>query len=257
MAAKPRRPLPAAEEGLCSIRVAALEKKIAEMLDRQQSQQHYTGPSLHEEAPGWDLAHRIVEATVGDAERIYVAPKGDPLLERTLEAVVRRIPDVVSAREEDLARSSQAQIDALLTLLLPADPVANARKAIEFDNAKLRASFLRDIPCYTSRELAELAGHKAANASATGARWKQQGRIFSVPREGTELYPAFQFQDGQPRPAVARVLATLPKTMTPWQTAFWFVAENGWLAGARPYDRLDDPDGLVAAAEHENETFAT
>ena len=30
----------------------------------------------------------------------------------------------------------------------------------------------------------------------------------------------------------------IAKHLTPWQIAFWFVAENGWLDGARPIDAM-------------------
>jgi hypothetical protein len=74
-----------------------------------------------------------------------------------------------------------------------------------------------------------------------------------VPSRGSELYPAFQFREGQPHPAVAKILRELPKQMSPWQIAFWFVSSNGWLRGATPADRLDDEEAVVKAAHRESE----
>jgi hypothetical protein len=128
-----------------------------------------------------------------------------------------------------------------------------ARRAIETDNARERARFLSDTACLTSKEIAQNAGHQAANASVTGSRWKQQGRIFSVPSRGSELYPAFQFREGQPHPSVAKILRELPKQMSPWQVAFWFTSSNGWLRGAAPADRLDDEEAVVKAARRASE----
>jgi hypothetical protein len=128
-----------------------------------------------------------------------------------------------------------------------------ARRAIETDNARERARFLSEVACLTSKEVAQNAGHQAANAGVTGSRWEQQGRIFSVPSRGSELYPAFQFRDGQPHPAVAKILRELPKQMSPWQIAFWFTSSNSWLRGVAPADRLDDEDAVVKAAHRESE----
>jgi hypothetical protein len=48
-------------------------------------------------------------------------------------------------------------------------------------------------------------------------------------------------------------LVELPKHKSPWQVAFWFVSNNGWLNGATPAQRLADGDAVVAAARHEAE----
>src|SRR6202030_2792111 len=133
-------------------------------------------------------------------------------------------------------------IDTLVGLYLPDDPVAEARRAIETDNARQRARFLSEVACLTSKEIAQNAGHQAANASVTASRWKQQGRIFSVPSRGSELYPAFQLREGQPHPTVAKILRELPEQMTSWQIAFWFTSSNSWLRGAAPADHLDDEE---------------
>ena len=64
---------------------------------------------------------------------------------------------------------------------------------------------------------------------------------------------AFQFRDGEPHPAIARILAALPVTLTPWQIAFWFVSANGWLDDETPKDRLDEVEAVIEAARHEGE----
>jgi hypothetical protein len=136
----------------------------------------------------------------------------------------------------------------------PINPEAGneARRAIEIDNARERARFLSDVVCLSGNEIAQSAG-QAADASLTASRWKQQGRIFSVPSRGSELYPAFQFREGQPHPMVAKILRELPKQMSPWQIAFWFISSNSWLRGAAPADRLDDDEAVVKAAHRESE----
>jgi hypothetical protein len=174
----------------------------------------------------------------------------DPLVERTALKIIHRTREMVHARRRELTESN---IDTLIDLYLTDDPIAETRTAIEADNARERAQFLRDVRCLTSKQVAENAGHQAANTSVTGSRWKQQGRAFSVPWKGNELYPAFQFRDGQPHPNVAKVLHELPARLSPWQIAFWFTSSNGWLNGAMPAERLDDETAIVAAARRESE----
>jgi hypothetical protein len=185
----------------------------------------------------------------GSLAHVVVVPKDDPL-GSTVSRVVERVPEIARIRRQEL---TEKNIDALVELYLADDPIAEARRVIETDNARERARFLSEVACLTSKEIAQNAGHQAANASVTASRWKQQGRIFSVPSRGSELYPAFQFREGQPHPAVAKILRELPKQMSPWQIAFWFTSSNGWLRGAAPADRLDDEEAVVKAAHRESE----
>jgi hypothetical protein len=185
----------------------------------------------------------------GAVAHVVLVPKDDPL-GSTVSRVVERVPEIARLRRQEL---TEKNIDALVELYLADDPISEARRVIETDNARERARFLSDIACLTSKEIAQNAGHQAANASVTASRWKQQGRIFSVPSRGSELYPAFQFREGQPHPAVAKILRELPKPMSPWQVAFWFTSSNGWLRDAMPSDRLDDEEAVVTAARRESE----
>lgn len=185
----------------------------------------------------------------GSQAHVVVVPKDDPL-GSTVSRVVERVPEIARIRRQEL---TEKNIDALVEMYLADDPVAEARRAIETDNARERARFLSEVACLTSREIAQNAGHQAANASVTGSRWKQQGRIFSVPSRGSELYPAFQFREGLPHPTVAKILRELPKKMSPWQIAFWFTSSNGWLRGATPADRLDAEEAVVKAAHRASE----
>jgi nucleoid DNA-binding protein len=185
----------------------------------------------------------------GSKAHIVVVPTDDSL-GRTVSRIVERVPEIFRIRRQEL---TERNIDALVELYLNDDSISEARIAIETDNARERARFLTEVACLTSRQVAENAGHQAANASVTGSRWKQQGKIFSVPSKGSELFPAFQFRDGQPHPTVAKILCELPKQMSPWQIAFWFTSSNSWLKGATPADRLNDEAQVVTAARRENE----
>lgn len=176
----------------------------------------------------------------------------EPLVEAAVAAVIERVPEIVHARQEAL---SQETIDLLVDAYLKSAPTAPARHQIEMDNARERARFVEEFPCYTSREVAELAGHEAANASATATRWKKARRIVGLPWKGSDLYPAFQFREGRPRPIVGRLIETLPERLSPWQIVFWLTSSNSWLGGATPLDRLDDEAALIAAATRESEAL--
>jgi hypothetical protein len=202
-----------------------------------------------------DLAQSVREAVAAafgpDAEIVLVSG-ADPMVGRTLRQVAERVPEVVRARRDAM---TEKNIDALVDLFLTEDPIAEARHAIEADNARERARFVTEVACLTSKQVAENAGHRASNPSVTGSRWKSQGKVFSVPWKGGDLFPAFQFRDGQPHPNVGKVLRVLPEGLSPWQVAFWFTSSNGWLRGATPAERLDDEAALVAAAERESEAI--
>jgi hypothetical protein len=206
----------------------------------------------HSESGNVFTVHAVVEAGGSGSWRTILS-SGDPLVEAATAAVLERVPEIVHARQEKI---SQENIDLLVDAYLKGAPTAPARHQIEMDNARERARFVEDFACYTSRELAALAGHEAANASATATRWKKARRIVGLPWRGSDLYPAFQFSEGRPRPAIGRVIAALPAEMSSWQIAFWLTSNNGWLGGATPLERLEgDVDAVVVAAGREGEAF--
>ena len=179
---------------------------------------------------------------------IRIDPGQEPL-ERAYRDLAERLPDLMKAQQGRLA---DRQITALLDAFAPAS-LDEAHRVLVMDNVVARQGFLRDFPCLTSKEVAVHSGHTAKNLSMAASRWRQAGKIFSIPARGEDLFPAFQFQDGQPHRTVALALAELPKRKSPWQVAFWFVSNNGWLDGAAPMDRLDDTEAVVTAARREAE----
>jgi hypothetical protein len=162
-----------------------------------------------------------------------------------LETIVR-----VSATLDESRLESA--ISKLAEVLLP-DERVDARGVLASDNLELRDRFIAQVPQLTSTEIGTQAGLKAKNPYATAARWKKAGDIFSVQHRGKEFFPAFQFREGRPHPAVKRILAALLSRLSPWQRAFWFVSTNGWLGDKAPADVLDDAQAVVAAAEREGE----
>ena len=77
--------------------------------------------------------------------------------------------------------------------------------------------------------------------------WKQAGRVFSVVHDGVELFPDYQFINGdgqlQPRPAIRLILEALGSADDPWFIAAWFRGSNSWLVeGDGEHARIISPD---------------
>jgi hypothetical protein len=209
-----------------------------------------------EDAPGKAAAsskriRAIVRKAVRDVfDGVAQSGKPDPAAVRLLEPICA----VVARKRAEL---SERNMELLVEAMLPAnDPMSAVRSKIEVDNARVRARFAQEVACFTSAELADLAGHGARNRSATGSRWKAERKAFSVQLGGRELFPAFQFRDGKPDPAVAQVLDALPTGMSQWQVAFWFVSSNPWLDGGVPSENLAKVDSVVEAARRLGEEAA-
>lgn len=119
---------------------------------------------------------------------------------------------------------------------------------LALDNFALRQEYLDETPLLTAKQIHGRSGVRSSNPSEPASRWKKEGRTFALRIQGRDLYPAFQFQDGAPRPVIKEVLAALPRGMTSWQKAFWFASGNGWLDGDEPQQRLDHGEQVVDAA---------
>ena len=115
---------------------------------------------------------------------------------------------------------------------------ADIDREIARKNAELRAKYLRTTELYT-----------AEGIQGPSAKWKREGRVFAVQRDGEDLFPAFQFADGQPLPIIKEILDALPEDMSPWETAFWFESGNGWLGGKIPQECLKNESEVIYAAE--------
>ena len=117
------------------------------------------------------------------------------------------------------------------------------------DNAVLRAEYPKSTKSLLAEEVHEMSQHTTHNKSEPASRWMREGRIFTARHKNLDRYPAFQFRDGLPHPAIARVLDALPNDMSPWETALWFVSPNGWLGNAAPKDTLNDEKAILLAAK--------
>jgi predicted component of type VI protein secretion system len=94
--------------------------------------------------------------------------------------------------------------------------------------------------------------------------WKRRGKIFGVPIDDREFFPAWQFGvDLKPLPVVAQVLKALGPIADPWKIAAWFHFANPRLAkrvgtkmvNRAPKNCLDDRKRLIEAARQRHTSF--
>ncbi len=158
--------------------------------------------------------------------------------------VLTRLEPMVAMHRRHL---SDHNIEIMVESILSDLPREEIHARLEMDNASLRADYLRDTPVLAGPEVRIASGLNPRNPSEPASRWKRERRIFAVRYGGRDLFPAFQFEDGQPHPVIKRILAEV-SAATPWQIALWFASGNGWLGGAEPQKSLDDTDKILDAA---------
>ncbi len=164
-----------------------------------------------------------------------------------LSDVVQHLNKLGAAWAESTWRpDSGKDLAQILTRLLT--PRGDVDTDLALDNFVLRQEYLDETPLLTARQIHERSGARSGNPSEPASRWKKEGKTFAVRLDRRDLYPAFQFEDGMPRPVIKKVLAALPAGMTPWQKALWFASGNGWLDGDEPQQRLDDDEQVLEAA---------
>ena len=164
-----------------------------------------------------------------------------------VSGLVGRFVKLTAERDVTLWRShSGSDLDRVLGWLTTLEPGVEADLAV--DNLALRLAYVDETPTLTAEQIHQMSGRRSRNKSEPASRWKKEGKTFAVRLAGRFLYPAFQFEHGEPRHVVRAVLAALPAEMTSWQKAFWFASGSGWLDGDEPQRRLDDGERVVEAA---------
>ncbi len=121
-------------------------------------------------------------------------------------------------------------------------------------NAEARLDLLNDYGAFTGATLADANGSTASNRAALASRWRKEGRIFGVSYNDKTYFPSFQFDErARPLDVIARVMSSFrTQPIGDWEIALWFTTANESISGRRPVDLLiEDPDAVVAAAEHE------
>lgn len=169
---------------------------------------------------------------------------------RLVDKTMRALSRIASQKRRSI---TEQNIEILIEMLLQGENRAQVDEDLILDNANLRASYLTATPTLTAAKVRSLSGLSPKNKSEPASRWKREGRIFAVRHASTDLFPEFQFCDGEPLPVIKKILEALPDHLTPWQKALWFASGNGWLDGKAPQDCLGTPEIVLEAANRMNE----
>jgi len=113
----------------------------------------------------------------------------------------------------------------------------------------MRSTYLAEVKLLTASQVHEQSGLGSRNKSEQASRWKRDSKIFAVRKGVTYLYQAFQYENGQTRRIIGKILADINDKFTPWQIAFWFESGNGWLNGEEPQNCLDRVEDMIMAAK--------
>ena len=190
---------------------------------------------------------KAAERPQGELQRwilIGAGSRREAALIRKTATMARRI---VGQRRKEI---TERNIEALVDLYLEGEERADVDRELEQDNAEMRARYLLEVPTYTAADIHELMhGSQLSNPSEPASRWRREKRVFAVRDGRAQLFPRFQFADGNPLPVIKGVLKRLPDDMTPWQIAFWFRSGNGWLGGKSPEEALGDEDRVLYTAD--------
>lgn len=202
-----------------------------------------------------DLVHRGEEIeALGKGTAQASSPQHPPGADNALVEEGRLI--LACAQLIDSVAQQRRNTERLIQAMLPEGPLPTPPSVLQARrNAAAREALIAEFGLLSSADVAARAGSRAKNKASLANRWKQEGKIFSVPQQGVSFFPAFQFdEEGQPWPAVASVLATVGRQSEGWELALWFLASNGWLDGRRPVDLLkSEPQGVADTAKREAE----
>jgi len=115
-----------------------------------------------------------------------------------------------------------------------------------------REELFKRYPTYLVNEIPDACGNGLPTMFIRS--WILERSCFAYRHDGRFRFPTFQFANGVPKAAIARVIALL-SPMDGWGVMYWFAAANAWLdEGALPMSVLDtDPEAVLVAASHAND----
>jgi hypothetical protein len=145
------------------------------------------------------------------------------------------------------------QVQALRIVLhvgIEDEPLSkNLSEELERGSRAWREHFISRYKGLSASQVADEAGNSAKNRSAMASRWTSERKIFGVRFQNQTLYPAFQFKDGEPIPAIAQIVKEMPPSFTGWDLAFFLTSPNSYLDGKLPLELLkSEPERVVSLA---------
>ena len=201
---------------------------------------------------------------------LHVVLKRAPAEQRALETQRAALESTVSALAE-LAADGILRHRALLEQQMVEALLQGVHLSpLDQRRARMTAEAMRDIFAGTEWLSAEQVGEQTAvgdlavhgqettperltaaqrrAAAARVNRWKHEGKLFALVREGRDWYPRYQFDVlFRPLPVMPEILADF-KDVAAIQVASWMESPNTYLAGKRPREAIEHaPQDVVAA----------
>lgn len=196
---------------------------------------------------GPTLKKRVVAEGLYEIDILFSAVDSDHL--SSVEGIFQQLKHRLlghfeSATESQLGRSGQSSPQGSISLGSP----SGTDRGDVGELIGLRKRLRETVPMVDSEQWGKWRG-VTTNPSATLAKYREQGRLFSV-REGRNyLYPRFQFdRDAAPLDAVANVLEVVPEDARGWPLLSWFEAPSTLLGGRKPTEILTKEPAAVRAA---------
>jgi poly(hydroxyalkanoate) granule-associated protein len=203
-----------------------------------------------------ELVKRGEEIEARGAESAAQSPALSSLENQSAEREIAEVSRLVLACAQmiDGLVRQKRDTERLIEAMLPESPVPTPPAVLQARrNAAAREELISEFGLLSSSDIAAQAGSRAKNKASLANRWKQEGKLLSVPHQGSTYYPAFQLDaEGKPYPAVAGVLKAFGTKLSDWGLALWFTGRYGWLGDRRPVDLLaTEPGRVVEAAQRE------
>lgn len=179
---------------------------------------------------------------------VFRVELNQPGLEQEREAVESLLPELaVTALELRSSRREEKRRQLVELFLGDVQPTPLDVRRARLE-AQAHRAILTGTEWLTASQIAELAQLGSGNPAGI-SRWKQQGRIFAIRRDGKDYYPRYGLDDDfHPLPALKDVIRALPH-YSHERLAGWFESGSGYLDGQRPRELLaTDPQRVLEAA---------
>lgn len=182
----------------------------------------------------------------------FTLEHGNARFAETLAEAVKLIAPLILVT---LERRERQTLDKLIDALVPQLPLPQHLLVEARMNAEARTAVFETADWLTAAQVSELAGFRSQNPSTQPNKWKREGRVFAVNRNGTDYYPSYALdaeRGYRPAEGLEPILRLFRGRMDEWDIAIWFGSLNSFLGGEMPKDLLQrEPERVLAAAEDE------
>ena len=184
--------------------LCALDESIVNYVKRLSGLTDITSSEFDVTAHLEDGAIIVIEVKAADSNE---RPALEAAAARVIEGVSRRrefgdrvmvatlTPDLAAQVTQfaKLAADDKRMTERLVSAMFTRNTVSPAAAQQARRNAEARQELIDEFGLFDSDQLAEMAGSKAKNRSATASRWLAERRVFAVEHLGHRYFPAFQF----------------------------------------------------------------